>query len=43
MSLLRAQEVNNNLDILPKHVGRPKFFFYIFSLCKGGGISIYMS
>jgi hypothetical protein len=28
MSLLRAQEVNSNLEILPKHVGRPESFFF---------------
>jgi hypothetical protein len=27
MSILRAQEVNSNLDILPEHVRRSKFFF----------------
>jgi hypothetical protein len=37
MSLLRAQELNNNLDILPKHVGRPKFFFKFSPYVKEEG------
>jgi len=37
MSLLRAQEANNNLDVLPKHVGRPKHFFLFSPYVKEEG------